>query len=123
MKKEINGTEKILIIAALLAVIALSFFHAAGGVGKGTGETLVSGIRYFSYESETRDGDRININTATLEELMTLPGIGKAKAQSIIDYRESIGPFRSAGDITKVKGIGDAIYADIMDLITVQNGR
>ena len=50
---------------------------------------------------------------------MTLPGIGKVKAQSIIDYRESVGKFLSVDDITKVKGIGDAIYADIMDLITV----
>ena len=60
----------------------------------------------------------ININTADLQELDTLPGIGPAKAQAIIDYRSQNGPFANIGDIIRVSGIGDATYANIKAMIT-----
>ncbi len=61
----------------------------------------------------------ININTATLEELDALPGIGPALAKVIVDYRTTNGPFKKIEDINNVKGIGDALYAKLKDLITV----
>ena len=61
----------------------------------------------------------VNINTASLEELDTLPGIGPTTAQKIIDYREENGPFATIEDIVNVSGIGAATYEDIKDLITV----
>lgn len=61
----------------------------------------------------------ININTATLEELDRLPGIGPSIAQAIIDYRTANGPFKTIEDINNVKGIGDALFAKIKDSITV----
>lgn len=64
-------------------------------------------------------GGRVNINTASAEELDTLPGIGPAFAQRIIDYREANGPFKSIEEITLVSGIGDATYEKIKDRITV----
>lgn len=60
----------------------------------------------------------ISINTATKEELMTLPGVGEAKAIAIINYRTEVGPFENIQDLTKVSGIGEAVYAQIKDLIT-----
>jgi competence protein ComEA len=62
----------------------------------------------------------ININSATLAELDTLPGIGPVKAQSIIDFREDHGPFTSKEEILAVTGIGPATFDGIKELITVQ---
>lgn len=61
----------------------------------------------------------LNINTASLEELDNLPGIGPALAQRIIDYREEHGPFLTIEDILNVSGIGPSTFDQIKDKITV----
>jgi competence protein ComEA len=63
--------------------------------------------------------DLININTATLEEFDSLPGIGPTTAQKIVDYRDANGPFAAIEDIMNVSGIGPATFEDIKGLITV----
>jgi competence protein ComEA len=62
---------------------------------------------------------KININTANLEQLKTLPRIGDALGQRIIDYRETSGPFRDIKDINNVSGIGDKMLESLKDKITV----
>jgi competence ComEA-like helix-hairpin-helix protein len=61
----------------------------------------------------------ININTADLEELDTLPGIGPVKAQAIIEYRELNGSFQTIEEIMNVSGVGQATFENIKDLITI----
>jgi competence protein ComEA len=61
---------------------------------------------------------KININTASVEELDRLPGIGPSIAKAVIDYRTANGPFKQIEDINEVKGIGDALFAKIKDQIT-----
>jgi competence protein ComEA len=70
--------------------------------------------------SSSQEGGKVNINTATAEELDTLPGVGPSIAQRIIDYRTTNGPFQSIEDIKNVKGIGDATFEKLKDKITVQ---
>jgi len=65
-------------------------------------------------------GQRININTASADALVALPGIGPTLAQRIVEYRQANGPFNKPEDIKQVKGIGDGIFAEIKDWITVE---
>lgn len=62
---------------------------------------------------------KISINNSTKDQLMTLQGIGEAKANDIIKYREENGPFNSIEDIKKVPGIGDNLFAQIKEDITL----
>lgn len=66
----------------------------------------------------TADG-RVDLNTASVEQLMTLPGIGKAKAESIVNYREEHGAFSSTADVMRVEGIKEGIYNRVKDSIKV----
>jgi competence protein ComEA len=96
---------------------------------------LVSGMRiiiptYTEPEAGTTpiesdppiDEGKININTATLDELQTLKGIGMVLGQRIIDYRAEYGNFSSIEDIMHVSGIKESIYDQIREFITVGNG-
>ena len=67
----------------------------------------------------SENGSILNINTATVEQLDALPGVGEATANKIISYREENGSFKSIEDLKNVKGIGDKKFEDLKDLITV----
>ncbi|UED73176.1 ComEA family DNA-binding protein [Brevibacillus sp. DP1.3A] len=70
--------------------------------------------------STTGASSGINLNTATVEQLMSLPGIGEARAKAIVDYRSKQGPFRSADDLKQIEGIGEKMFARIKDRLLVQ---
>lgn len=65
------------------------------------------------------DTGKISLNSATKEELMTLPGIGESKANLIIEYREKNNGFKTIEDIMEVKGIGQAMYEKIKNYLTL----
>lgn len=66
---------------------------------------------------DVQNNEKISINSANLEELTTLNGIGPATAQKIIDYRNQVGSFQSLEEIMNVSGIKEKLYAKIKDLI------
>lgn len=69
--------------------------------------------------SKNDDDKLININEATLEELLKLDGIGASKASAIIEYRIQMGSFKKIDDILNVSGIGDALFEKIKNKITI----
>lgn len=68
----------------------------------------------------TPSSSRVNINTADVPALESLPGIGPAIAQRILDYRRAHGPFAEPRDLLKVPGIGPAVFEEMEDLITTE---
>ena len=61
----------------------------------------------------------VNINTATVDELKSLPGVGPAKAAAIVEYRSRNGNFKSVEELKQVKGIGDGIFNKLKDEATI----
>jgi competence protein ComEA len=82
----------------------------SGGGGSGAGGTGGSG---------GQPEDLVNINTATFDQLLGLPGVGEVLAQRILDYRTENGPFGSVDELLNVSGIGESKLADIKPKVTV----
>jgi comEA protein len=84
---------------------------------------LAAAILVFSlasaYAQSAAPKGKVNINTATIAELETLPRVGPKVAQRIVDFRTKNGNFKRIEEIMKVQGIGEKVYEDIKDLITV----
>ena len=77
-------------------------------------------VERVAVETAAPETGRVNINTAGVEELTTLEGIGEKLAERIVQYREEHGPFEAIVDITRVPGIGNGIYSKICTGITVE---
>ena len=90
-----------------------------------TAITSEIGIENNSEVDETKNKEasnqKVNINTATKEELDTLPGIGESTAQKIINYRKENGKFSSIEEIKEVKGIGESKFENIKELICINS--
>ena len=70
-------------------------------------------------EDIAANNNKVNINKATLEQLLTISGIGESKAKSIIEYRTQNGEFKQLEDIMNVSGIGESLYEKIKNNITI----
>lgn len=80
---------------------------------------MIDGKEQTQNQDSSTKSTLVNINTASMEELMTLPGIGESKANSIITYREENGTFKSTEELMNITGIKEGVYKKISDFITV----
>ena len=81
--------------------------------------TTTSSTNNSSNSPNDKSNDLVNINTATKEELDTLPGVGPATAEKILNYRQEHGNFQSIEDLKNVKGIGEAKFNKLQDKISI----
>jgi competence protein ComEA len=85
----------------------------------GPAPPATTGTTPGSTDGSTSVPTLVNVNSASAEELETLPGIGEVLAQAIISYREEHGPFAAVDELEEVSGIGPATLEEIRDLVTV----
>ncbi len=109
--------------ALIIITLMICVFTCGLLVGRNLNRSNIStiNINSTSATSETTNAEpkKININTATIDELTLLPGIGQTLAQRIVDYRERIGPFRTKSDLCNVEGIGNQKLLLILDYIII----
>lgn len=119
----------------------IDLIDKAGGLGEGANEKAINFAERVTDEmvlyvpmigeeaeemvstlagSTGGDPGKINLNTASQTELETLPGIGPAKAQAIIDYRENSGPFKAIEDIRSISGFGEKTFEKLKEHISVK---
>lgn len=115
----------VFVLLSLCIVLFTLLYRQSSAVFIKSEISLESEICETGISDITAQGDygneKININTASKEELMTLNGIGETLAQRIIDYRWEHGAFSSVEEIKNVQGIGEARFNAIKDYIVVEN--
>lgn len=83
-------------------------------------EAMERGLENSSAAADTNDtSGKINLNTATLEQLMQIPGIGEAKAKAILNYRETNGGFSSIEEVMNIEGIKEGVFSKMKEYIVV----
>ena len=76
---------------------------------------------YVQWDAQLQRARQVDLNQATAEELVRLPGIGPTLAQRIVDYRAQHGPFEATEELRRVAGIGPKTFASLQDNITVHS--
>ena len=84
------------------------------------GEEGAAAIPAGATSKEATKEGKVNINTATVEELKTLKGVGEKKAEAIIEYRKKNGSFKTKEDLMKVRGIGKKLFDSFQERIVTQ---
>lgn len=115
--------EKIFAILAVMAVAGMAIYYFASRPRTGDYRVVLQrdGVLQDVAESppaETQTGEKVDLNSADVYELETLPGIGEKRAKDIVADREANGPFRFPEEITRVSGIGEGTMRGLLDYVT-----
>lgn len=112
---KITKTEGLLLTAAAVFLAALALLYVRASAAAEGADYTITAARQAGAEITPEAPGLLDINTADLDQLQSLKGIGPALAQRIIDFREENGPFQSVEDLLQVKGIGEATLEGFRD--------
>jgi competence protein ComEA len=101
------------ILMVVLLILGLGIAAEAGQGGRRTATPAAKALA----------SGPLNLNTATVSQLETLPGIGKSTAQRILEYREKSGGFKKIEDLMNVRGIGEKSFLKLKPLVTVSSSK
>lgn len=105
--------------AAALYIIVCAVIYVISDSAERAAYVKVSPVTHSPEEIIIPDSEKININTATAEELMTLNGIGEVTAAKIIEYRETYGGFLYLDELLNINGIGEKTLDGLLPYITL----
>lgn len=124
-----KGEGAILLVASLFVAFTAGWFlrgaNQAQPIRVETERTLRADAAVTALPAPTPEPERepVDLNTATAEELQTLPGIGEKRAADIVADREKNGPYRFPEEVTRIDGIGEETVAELLEYVTVGGGE
>lgn len=122
MRAKLRAVKTELILLIMTAVFLFGLTGLAGGTAWRRTRRRSAPLRRKICRPEQVELTLVDINTAGVEELSTLPGIGEGLAGRIVRYREANGAFESVEALTEVSGIGEKKLEELRDYITVNEG-
>lgn len=123
-----KGEGAIVLIASLFVAFTMGWFLRGAGQAQPirveTQRTLRADAAVIALPAPTPEParERLDLNTATAEELQTLPGIGEKRAADIVADREKNGAYRFPEEIARIDGIGEETVAELLEYVTVGGG-
>ena len=110
--------------ALTAALLVASVFFTAQEPNRTTWANLVLGLAIapsmaLAQKAKPHGGDKVNLNTATVEQLQTLPGVGPAMAKKIVEHRTKSGKFTKVEEILNIQGIGEKKFQKMKDRLVV----
>jgi comEA protein len=118
MTPRLPGADWSRLMTRMVMVMMLALGLSAATAAAQTGNS-----RRTSAAPQTTATAPVNLNTASATQLEALPGIGKAMAERIVEYRQKNGAFKKAEDLMNVRGIGEKNFLKLKPLITVTSGK
>ncbi len=106
-------------MVAYSLVLACLVFTLGFLLGRGSGKTQIQ-VQTAQGMPVTEAAERLDLNTATAEELDELPGVGSDLAKQIVAYREKVGVFVSVEELRNISGVGESRFAALQDLVEVR---
>ena len=117
-----NHTRRIRTARAVLVALLMAAMAAIGSA-VASSSLLAASPANTASEARPDAAGALDINSASVEDLMTVQGVGQVIAQRIVEFREKNGPYKSVDDLLKVQGIGEKSLAKIRDRLSVGKSR